>query len=78
MAQQPHDDPFADRPARNHLQFNEPAPSVGSSRNPSPYQSNVSLPQAHLGQQDYNDDEYAEKLPLTAGESFQGGFYPPG
>ncbi|EIN10925.1 glycosyltransferase family 2 protein [Punctularia strigosozonata HHB-11173 SS5] len=80
MSQPPHQDPFADKPVRGHgqLHFEEPVRSAGPSRDPSPYQSTVSLPQVGFNQQDYNDDEYVEKLPLTAGENFSGGFYPPG
>jgi hypothetical protein len=63
-------DPFADRV--RHTQFaDQPVPYHA----PSPYQSTTSLPQDH---QEYEDDEYLEKQPLAAGESFTGGFYPPG
>jgi chitin synthase len=66
-------DPFADRPRQTHFQepqrpYGSPAPSI-----PRPYESTASL--AHPG--DY-DDDYVEKVPLTSGENFQGGFYPPG
>lgn len=71
-------DPFANRPRQT--QFQEPTyPSRGQGQ-PRPYESNASLPQ-EFGQQpsEYHaDDDYVEKLPLTAGQDFSGGFYPPG
>ncbi|KAJ7283693.1 glycosyltransferase family 2 protein [Mycena rebaudengoi] len=61
-------DPFADRPPCRPLP-----------RRPSPYASTASLPHHHDVHQDqYEDDEFVEKQPLAAGESFTGGFYPPG
>lgn len=70
----PYADPFADRPRQT--QFNEPEPPYHSSTSlPRPYQSSASLP---LSAQDtYDDDEYIEKQPLTVGQDFSGGFYPP-
>lgn len=74
----PYGDPFADRPRQTH--FNEPPrPSHG------PYESSASLPRFEstttlphsTGAYD-DDDEYIEKQPLTRGENFAGGFYPPG
>ncbi|KAJ7744479.1 glycosyltransferase family 2 protein [Mycena maculata] len=65
-----HGDPFAD--GARHLQFaDQPAPYH------SPYASTTSLPQ-DFHQDQYEDDEFVEKQPLAAGESFTGGFYPPG
>lgn len=77
---QPHDDPFGDRAAlRPGIHFEEPSRSAGSSRDVSPYQSTVSLPRPDFGRnQSYQDEEYVEKVPLTSGENFTGGFYPPG
>lgn len=63
---EPYGDPFADRPRQ--LQFNEPQPQ--------PYDSTVSLQQDRSG--NYSDEEFTEKLPLTSGQNFSGGFYPPG
>ncbi|KAJ7498963.1 glycosyltransferase family 2 protein [Mycena latifolia] len=67
-------DPFADRP--RHTQFaDQPAPYHA----PSPYnQSTASLPHDFHNNDQYEDDDYVEKQPLAAGESFTGGFYPPG
>lgn len=62
--------PFSDR--ARHPQFAEqPAPYH------TPYESTTSLPQ-DFHQDQYEDDEFLEKQPLAAGESFTGGFYPPG
>ncbi|KDR83783.1 hypothetical protein GALMADRAFT_236148 [Galerina marginata CBS 339.88] len=59
-------DPFADRP-RTQL---SDAPM------PRPYESNPHL--SHDPAHDYDeDDEYVEKQPLNAGQTFSGGFYPP-
>lgn len=70
----PYGDPFADRPRQTH--FTEPeAPYQSTTSLPRAYQSTTSL--AH-GDQDYDDDEYIEKQPLTVGQNFSGGFYPPG
>ncbi|KAA1466457.1 chitin synthase [Dentipellis sp. KUC8613] len=62
-------DPFADRP--RGLQFQEPEPH--------PYESQASLPREFGGQpHNYSDDDLVEKLPLTGGDSYAAGFYPPG
>jgi chitin synthase len=44
-----------------------------------PYESSASLTEIG-GSENYADDEYVEKLPLTSGETVghRGGFYPPG
>ncbi|KAJ7638777.1 glycosyltransferase family 2 protein [Roridomyces roridus] len=64
-------DPFAD--GTRHPTFAEQPASYHS-----PYQSSVSLPQDfNHDPNQYEDDEYVEKQPLAAGESFTGGFYPP-
>lgn len=63
---EPYGDPFADRPRA--LQFSEPQPQ--------PYDSTVSLQQDRSG--NYSDEDFTEKLPLTSGQNFSGGFYPPG
>ncbi|TFK75950.1 glycosyltransferase family 2 protein [Pluteus cervinus] len=66
-----HTDPFADRPRQT--QFSEPERPY---RGPRPYESTASLPQDY---NNYEDDEYIEKQPLTSGQAgFTGGFYPPG
>lgn len=58
-------DPFADRPRQTR--FTE---AEGS-----PFQSTTSL---SLGDRDaYDDEEAIEKQPLTVGQNFSGGFYPP-
>ncbi|GLB33766.1 putative chitin synthase [Lyophyllum shimeji] len=62
-------DPFADRPRQTS--FQEPEPPY---HQPSPYSSTANL---NAGQEGYDDDEYVEKLPLTSGQNFAGGFYPP-
>lgn len=62
-------DPFADRPRQ--LQFQDAEPR--------PYDSQVSLAQDFGGRGvNYSDEDLVEKLPLTSGEGFSGGFYPPG
>ncbi|KAJ7095345.1 glycosyltransferase family 2 protein [Mycena belliarum] len=62
-------DPFADRP-----HFAEQAAPYHA---PSAYtQSTASFQNEHTDQ--YEDDDYVEKQPLAAGETFTGGFYPPG
>ncbi|KAF8639963.1 hypothetical protein AX17_001213 [Amanita inopinata Kibby_2008] len=69
-------DPFADRPRQTH--FREPERSYGGTPSPKlqPYESTTSIPNEFGGQDTY-DDEYVEKQPLNAGQSFTGGFYPP-
>ncbi|KAG6854754.1 hypothetical protein C0991_001181 [Blastosporella zonata] len=64
-----YDDPFADRP---RPQFQEPERPY---RQPSPFSTGST---AHLEAHEsvYDDDEI-EKEPLTSGQSFGGGFYPP-
>ncbi|KZT33743.1 putativechitin synthase [Sistotremastrum suecicum HHB10207 ss-3] len=78
----PYPDPFADRIRQTHFQEssvssrNNLAPPGGpgpSSRGPSPYSSTVSLPQA--AHEEFDEEE--EKQPLTSGQAFAGGFYPP-
>ncbi|KZT29322.1 glycosyltransferase family 2 protein [Neolentinus lepideus HHB14362 ss-1] len=58
-------DPFADRP--RHVQLQDPSPR--------PFESTTSLPHEFGGRDEYDDEE--EKQPLTAGQAFTGGFYPP-
>jgi chitin synthase len=70
-------DPFADRPRQTH--FQEPVRPYDSTVSlQRPFESTTSLP-SDFGQ-GYADDDYVEKLPLTAGETVghPGGFYPPG
>ncbi|KAF8076343.1 glycosyltransferase family 2 protein [Lyophyllum atratum] len=62
-------DPFADRPRQT--QFQEPEAPY---HQPSPYSSTTNL---SAGRETYDDDEYIEKQPLTTGQNFTGGFYPP-
>lgn len=65
-------DPFADRPRQT--QFQEP---------PRPYESVASLPQGYastatLPQGNYVEDDYEEKVPLTAPQTYAArGAYPP-
>lgn len=71
-------DPFADRPRQTH--FTEPQhPYPSQSSMPRPFESTATLPQ-EFGARDqpYDEDEYIEKQPLTSGQAFAGGFYPPG
>lgn len=69
-------DPFADRPRQTH--FQEPPPRTYDSATNSPLESTTNLPR-EFGAASYGDEDYAEKLPLTGGESYNaGGFYPPG
>lgn len=69
-------DPFADRPRQTH--FTEPQrPYQSASLAPS-FESTTSLPNEFGANSAYDDDEYIEKVPLTSGENFTGGFYPPG
>lgn len=67
-------DPFSDRPPQLH--FDEPLRPYQSTDTLRPFQSSTSL---SLGETDtYHDDDYVEKQPLNPGQSFTGGFYPPG
>ena len=69
-------DPFADRP--QHIHFEEPPRSYHSSSTDTlrPFQSSTNLSVAETD--NYDDEEYIEKQPLNPGQSFTGGFYPPG
>ncbi|TFK55464.1 glycosyltransferase family 2 protein [Heliocybe sulcata] len=60
-------DPFADRP--RHIQLQDPMPR--------PFESTTTLPHEFgaRGAEPFDDEE--EKLPLTGGQPFSGGFYPP-
>ena len=63
-------DPFADRARQTH--FNEPErPYHGP---PSNYASSTTLAHEFDPQNEYQNDDYVEKVPLTSG---QAGFYPP-
>jgi chitin synthase len=63
-------DPFADRVRQTH--FNEPErPYLGP---PSNYASSTTLAHEFDPQNEYQNDDYVEKVPLTSG---QAGFYPP-
>ena len=73
----PYGDPFADsahssRQTRFTLQDN----SFQARNLPSPYDSTSTLP-LNPSANEYDDDEYVEKQPLTDGQNFTGGFYPP-
>jgi chitin synthase len=70
-------DPFAGRPRQTH--FTEPDASFRSNASlPRPYESTSTLQQDFGNQNNYDDDEFIEKQPLTSGQNFSGGFYPPG
>lgn len=62
------DDPFADRP--RGVQFADSTSSI-----PRPYESTSNLNEFGVNQ--YGEEEL-EKQPLNVGQSFAGGFYPPG
>ncbi|KAF9263445.1 class III chitin synthase [Marasmius fiardii PR-910] len=73
---EPYGDPFADRPRQT--QFSEPAhPYPSQASLPRAYESTASLPREFGAREQYDDEEYVEKQPLTGG-GFAGGFYPPG
>jgi chitin synthase len=70
-------DPFADRPRQT--QFSEPEGRFNSTTSlPRPFESTTTLQQDFGSHNNYDDDEYVEKQPLTSGQNFSGGFYPPG
>lgn len=74
---EPYGDPFADRPRRT--QFSEPAhPYPSTASLPRPYESTTSLPREFGSREQFDDEDYVEKQPLTGGPGFAGGFYPPG
>ena len=67
-------DPFADRPRQ--AQFVEPERPYRNN-DAQAFESTTSIPQ-EFGGRDYNEEEdYMEKQPLTAGQPYPGGFYPP-
>lgn len=70
----PEGDPFSDRAPR----VQGPYDPHSYSSQPGPYTSNVSLPGSQFDGHTYapQDDE-EEKHPLTSGEAYAGGFYPP-
>lgn len=73
----PYGDPFADsahssRQTRFALQDNP----FQAGNMPRPYDSTSTLP-LNSSAHEYDDDEYVEKQPLTDGQNFSGGFYPP-
>ncbi|KII94830.1 glycosyltransferase family 2 protein [Plicaturopsis crispa FD-325 SS-3] len=75
----PYGDPFADRPRQTTFAEPQPRPYDSTTSLARPFESTTSLPGEFGGQGgNYSDDEYAEKLPLTGENNFQGGFYPPG
>jgi hypothetical protein len=70
-------DPFRDRPRQT--QFSEPEGRFNSTTSLArPYESTATLHQDFGTHSNYEDDEYVEKQPLTSGQNFSGGFYPPG
>ncbi|PPR06579.1 hypothetical protein CVT24_001760 [Panaeolus cyanescens] len=73
---EPYADPFADRPRQTQFQdpdFNPPRHLM-----PRPYDSTANLSTAETHRDNYDlDDDYVEKQPLNAEQSFSGGFYPP-
>ncbi|KAF4566216.1 Chitin synthase, class 2 [Pleurotus pulmonarius] len=70
------DDPFGDSRSQNpHIQFVEP--SIGA-RSVSEFGvSSVTLPYGTESKESHYDED-VERMPLTAGQEFAGGFYPPG
>ncbi|KIY51631.1 glycosyltransferase family 2 protein [Fistulina hepatica ATCC 64428] len=70
-------DPFADRPRQTHFAEQarpyHPVPSQASY--PPSYDGSSTAPVESTSYGD--DDESIEKLPLTSGNNFAGGFYPP-
>jgi len=67
-------DPFAGRPRQTH--FAEPERPY---RAPQPFESTASLTHDYRTNDNYQDEDYVEKQPLTSGQTgFTGGFYPPG
>lgn len=65
-----YEDPFADSTPRfNYNQGEQPYGSASSVH--LRFESTTTLPQT------IEDSEASEKQPLTAGEAFSGGFYPP-
>lgn len=77
--QPPYGDPFADRPRQTHFDEPEQPPYQSSTSLPRPFESTSTLPQEFGSRNQYDeDDEFMEKQPLTSGEDFRGGFYPPG
>ncbi|EGN93079.1 glycosyltransferase family 2 protein [Serpula lacrymans var. lacrymans S7.3] len=72
---EPYSDPFADRPRQTH--FQEPArPYESAVSLNQPFESTATLPREFGG--NYADDDYAEKIPLTGGDGYNGAYYPPG
>ncbi|KAK1224389.1 hypothetical protein PQX77_012685 [Marasmius sp. AFHP31] len=74
---EPFGDPFADRQAApQYTEPNHPYPS--SSTLVRGYESTASLPREFGAREQYDDEDYVEKQPLTGTQGFSGGFYPPG
>ena len=75
FSNEPYGDPFADRPRQTRFQEPEGSPYEATTLGPlpRPYQSTTSLSVAD----NFDDDETIEKQPLTVGQNFSGGFYPP-
>ena len=71
---EPLDDPFSDHPGQAHLNDADSF-SLGAPSLPHPYESATSL--QNPAYDAHEDDEYIEKQPLTVGQTFYGGFYPP-
>ncbi|KAF9534888.1 putativechitin synthase [Crepidotus variabilis] len=69
----PYGDPFADRPRQTQLSD----AARGGGIMPSPYASQTNLSHPDGGHDYDDDDEFLEKQPLTTGQGFAGGFYPP-
>ena len=70
---EPYGDPFADRPRQTRFQEPEGSPYATTGPLPRPYQSTTSLSVVD----NFDDDDSIEKQPLTVGQNFSGGFYPP-
>jgi hypothetical protein len=57
-----------------HIQFTEPERPVVTPALSTGYESTITLP---LDSEDYDNDDYIEKVPLTSDQG-TAGFYPPG
>ena len=71
----PYNDPFSDDPSPGYADSNLSL----ASRPPMPQPYDPGASAQNLGSRDpYDEDEFAEKQPLTGGDTYNaGGFYPP-
>lgn len=74
-----HNDPFSDAAPAVYVQ-QPPIPGMPPRRSPQPFESTATLPQDFTGQTaNYPEHDYdEEKVPLTGGQGYAGGLYPPG